>query len=96
MTGFLEENTTLWKPYFEKKINKNGFAGWGVAARVHPQGMDESSVLSWDHYTSFEAAMQALSPTDYDTTILSKSKMSKYNPDGFRYRVLVELLKFNM
>ena len=96
MTGFLEENTTLWKPYFEKKINKNGFAGWGVAARVYPQGMDESSVLSWDHYTSFKAAMQALSPTDYDTTILSKSKMSKYNPDGFRYRVLVELLKFNM
>jgi hypothetical protein len=96
MTGFLEENISLWKPYFEKKINKNGFAGWGVAARVHPQGMDESSVLSWDHYTSLEAAMQALSPTDYDTSILSKSKMSEYNPDGFRYRVLVELLKFNM
>ena len=96
MTGFLEENTTLWKPYFEKKINKNGFAGWGIAARIHPQGMDESSVLSWDHYTSLETAMQALSPADYDTTILSKSKMSEYNPDGFRYRVLVELLKFNM
>ncbi|MDG1762881.1 MAG: hypothetical protein P8H38_06510 [Flavobacteriaceae bacterium] len=96
MSGFLEENSNLWKPYFEKKINKDGFAGWGVAARVHPQGMEESSILSWDHYTSLEAAMHALSPTDYDSSILSKSKMSEYDPDGFRYRVLVELLKFNM
>lgn len=53
-------------------MNKNGFACWGVAARVHPEGMDKSSVLSWDHYTSTETAIQALSPADYDTTILSK------------------------
>ena len=96
MSGFLEENSKLWKPYFEKRINKNGFAGWGVAARVYPQGMNESSVFSWDHYTSLESAMLALSPTDFDGSILSKSKMTEYDPDGFRYRVLVELLKFNM
>tara|TARA_B110000027_G_scaffold27651_1_gene30263 strand:+ start:270 stop:446 length:177 start_codon:yes stop_codon:yes gene_type:complete len=58
--------------------------------------MNESSVFSWDHYTSLESAMLALSPTDFDGSILSKSKMAEYDPDGFRYRVLVELLKFNM
>jgi len=31
---------------------------------------------------------------DFDQSILSKSKMSEYDPDGFRYRVLLELLQF--
>lgn len=94
MGGFVNENLKLWKPFFEKRVGKNGFAGWGILARVYPQGMNESSLLSYDHYTSLESAMQALSPMDFDASILSKSKMSEYNPDGFRYRVLLELLQF--
>lgn len=92
--GFVNENLKLWKPYFEKKVGKNGLAGWGILARVYPQGMNESSILSYDHYTDLASAMKALSPMDYDQSILSKSKMSEYNPDGFRYRVLLELLQF--
>ena len=38
--------------------------------------------------------MQALSPMDFDPSILAKSKMSEYDPEGFRYRVLLELLQF--
>jgi len=94
MNGFVNENIKLWKPYFEKKAGKNGFAGWGILARVYPQGMNESSILTYDHYTSLDSAMQALSPMDFDSSILSKSKMSEYDPDGFRYRVLLELLQF--
>ncbi|MGB1404568.1 MAG: hypothetical protein ACPG6F_02795, partial [Flavobacteriaceae bacterium] len=82
------------KPYFEKKVGKNGLAGWGILARVYPQGMNESSILSYDHYTNLASAMKALSPMDYDSSILAKSKMSEYDPNGFRYRVLLELLQF--
>jgi len=56
--------------------------------------MDQSSILSYDHYTDLASAMQALSPMDFDQSILGKSKMSEYDPDGFRYRVLLELLQF--
>jgi hypothetical protein len=94
MGGFVNENLKLWKPYFEKKVGKDGFAGWGILARVYPQGMNESSVLSYDHYTDLASAMKALSPMDFDQSILAKSKMSEYDPDGFRYRVLLELLQF--
>jgi hypothetical protein len=94
MGGFVNENLKLWKPYFEKRVGKNGLAGWGILARVYPQGMDQSSLLSYDHYTDLSSAMKALSPMDFDQSILSKSKMSEYDPDGFRYRVLLELLQF--
>jgi hypothetical protein len=91
--GFVNENLKLWKPYFQKKVGKNGLAGYGILARVHPQGMEQSSVLTYDHYTDLASAMQALSPMDYDQSIISKSKMSEYDPDGFRYRVLLELIQ---
>ena len=93
--GFINENLDLWKPYFKKKLGKDGFVGWGILARVHPQGMNESSVMSYDHYNSLEAALQALSPLDYDQSILNKSKMGEYNPDGFRYRVIAELIQIH-
>ena len=93
LNGFVNENLKLWKPYFQKKLGKNGLAGYGILARVYPQGMEQSSILTYDHYTDLASAMKALSPMDYDSSILSKSKMSEYDPDGFRYRVLVELLQ---
>ena len=93
LNGFVNENLKLWKPYFQKKLGKNGLAGYGILARVYPQGMDQSSILTYDHYTDLASAMQALSPMDYDQSILSKSKMSEYDPDGFRYRVLLELIQ---
>jgi hypothetical protein len=93
LNGFVNENLKLWKPYFQKKLGKNGLAGYGILARVYPQGIDQSSILTYDHYTDLASAMQALSPMDYDQSILSKSKMSEYDPDGFRYRVLLELIQ---
>ena len=94
LRGFVDENIKLWKPHFKKNLGKNGYAGWGIFARVYPQGMNESSVLTYDHYTTLASAMNALSPMDYDQTIVSKSKMSEYDPNGFRYRVLLELIEF--
>lgn len=93
LNGFVKENLELWKPYFNDKLGKDGFVGWGLLARVHPQGMNESSIMSYDHYNSLESVFKALSPMDYDQSILSKSKMGEYNPNGFRYRVIAELIQ---
>ena len=92
--GFVNENLNLWKPYFQNKVGTNGLTGWGILARVYPQGMNESSIVTYDHYENLESALFALSPMDFDSSFLTKSKMSKYDPDGFRYRVLLELIQF--
>ncbi|MGA1150657.1 MAG: hypothetical protein ACO3UL_06195 [Flavobacteriaceae bacterium] len=57
--------------------------------------MDQSSLLSYDYYTDLASAIRALFPKDFDQSILNKSKMSEYDPDGFRYRALLELLQFH-
>ena len=93
LAGFLEENSNLWKPFFEKNMKKNGMVAWGVANRIYPQGMDASTVLTWDVFSSLSAAMKHLSNTEIDPQIINKSKMSEYDPDGFRYRVIMQTLK---
>jgi hypothetical protein len=97
--GFINENINLWMPYFKKNLGKDGArTGWGILARVHPKGMDESSVLTYDHYIDLSSALKALSPMDITASkeldlIISKSKMSKYDPDGFRYTNIWELIE---
>ncbi len=93
LAGFLEENTKLWKPYFQKNMKKLGMVSWGVANRIYPQGQDQSSVVTWDVYSSLGAAMNQLAGTELDPKIAAQSKMSEYNPDGFRYRVIMQTLK---
>ncbi|MDB4036630.1 hypothetical protein N9473_00980 [Polaribacter sp.] len=97
--GFVNENLNLWMPYFKKNLGKDGArTGWGILARVHPKGMDESSIITYDHYKDLSSALSSLSPMDAAADkevneILSKSKMNKYNPEGFRYTNIWELIE---
>jgi hypothetical protein len=97
--GFVNENLNLWMPYFKKNLGKDGArSGWGILARLNPKGMDESSIITYDHYKDLSSALRSLSPMDVVSSkeideILSKSKMSKYDPDGFRYTNIWELIE---
>jgi len=97
--GFVNENINLWMPYFKKNLGKEGArTGWGILARLHPKGIDESTITTYDHYKDLSSALKSQSPMDYISNkeineILSKSKMSKYNPDGFRYTNIWELIE---
>ena len=97
--GFVNENLNLWMPYFKKNLGKDGArSGWGILARLHPKGMDESSVITYDHYKDLSSALRSLSPMDVVSSkeidaLISKSKMSKYDPDGFRYTNIWELIE---
>ena len=98
-TGFVNENLNLWMPYFKKNLGKDGArTGWGILARIHPKGMDESSIITYDHYKDLSSALSSLSPVGAVENkeineILSKSKMKNYNPDGFRYTNIWELIE---
>jgi hypothetical protein len=97
--GFVNENLNLWMPYFKKNLGKDGArSGWGILARLNPKGMDESSIITYDHYKDLSSTLRSLSPMDVVSSkeideILSKSKMSKYDPDGFRYTNIWELIE---
>ena len=90
MKGFVSENQNLWKPMMEKSIkeDKTGLTNWGIGAKIYPMGQDESTVMTWDGYKTLVDAMKALDVSDF--TPPSKSKMSEYDPDGFRLRVIWE------
>ena len=98
--GFVNENLNLWMPYFKKNLGKEGArTGWGMLARIHPKGKDESSVMTYDHYKDLSSALKSLSPMDVVSdkeviSILSKSKMGTYNPDGFKYTNIWEVIEF--
>jgi hypothetical protein len=97
--GFVNENLNLWMPYFKKNLGKEGArTGWGILARIHPKGKDESSIVTYDHYKDLSSTLKSLSPMDVVSdnevnNILSKSKMNKYDPDGFRYSNIWELIE---
>jgi hypothetical protein len=97
--GFVNENLNLWMPYFKKNLGKDGArTGWGILARVHPKGMDESSIITYDHYKDLSSALNSLSPIDAAPNkeinqLLAKSKMNTYDPDGFRHTNIWELIE---
>ena len=98
--GFVNENLNLWMPYFKKNLGKgDARTGWGILARIHPKGKNESSILTYDHYKDLSGALKSLSPMDGVSdkeinSIISKSQMNKYDPDGFRYQNIWEVIEF--
>jgi len=91
--GFLEENLSLWKPYFEKNMESKGMVSWGIASRIYPLGHDQSTFITWDNFETLDDAYKHLMPSQGMGEVAKKSKMDKYMPDGFRYRVLFQVLK---
>jgi hypothetical protein len=101
LSGFIEENKTLWKPLHEKNINTgaNKMTSWGMLSVVHPKGNQARfSAMTWDGFNSMADAMNYMSYTPPSATnadwnkVLSKTKMGTFMPDGFQYTILYELV----
>ena len=97
VSGFIEENKTLWKPFFVKNMNQMNMKVWGVARRLTFPTMETShnTVMSWDAFSSLEDLMKyriGLKIPGY-TEVVQKSKMKTYMPDGFSYAPIFKVLK---
>jgi len=97
VSGFIEENKALWKPFFVKNMSKMNMKGWGVARRLTFPTLEtsQSTVMSWDSFSSLEDLMKyriGLNIPGY-TEVVQKSKMSTYMPDGFSYAPVFKVLK---
>lgn len=100
LEGFVTENLELWKPWFEKSIKNNRLKqkNWAVGTKIYPSGNQTGSfAISRDGFDSLSDAMEALSyqpmANSMYASIVEKSKMNEYVPNGFDKRVLYELIK---
>lgn len=100
LEGFVTEELQLWKPWFENNMkNKNiKQKNWAVGTKIYPSGNESgSSALTRDGFDSLSDAMEALSyqpmTNSIYTSVMKKSKMNEYVPNGFDKRVIYELIK---
>jgi hypothetical protein len=100
LEGFVTENLELWKPWFEKSIKNNRLKqkNWAVGTKIYPSGNQMGSyAITRDGFDSLSDAMEALSyqpmANSMYASIVEKSKMNEYVPNGFDKRVLYELIK---
>ena len=100
LEGFVTENLELWKPWFEKSIKNNRLKqkNWAVGTKIYPSGNQMGSyAITRDGFDSLSDAMEALSyqpmAMSIYASIVEKSKMNEYVPNGFDKRVLYELIK---
>lgn len=84
--GFVEENKTLWKSFFQQNMKKMNLIGWGVATKIHPSGADWSDVMTWDVFKNLTDLYKSRIGIDGLTYPQGESKMNEYNPDGFSER----------
>ena len=99
LEGFVTEELQLWKPWFENNMkNKNiKQKNWAVGTKIYPSGNESgSSALTRDGFDSLSDAMEALSyqpmTNSIYTSVMKKSKMNEYVPNGFDKRVIYELI----
>jgi len=98
--AFVEENTNLWKPFFEKEQKKGlKLNGWGLQTVVYPQGSDVGfSALTWDGFSKFSEALDHIQyrPLNQSrfATIVKDSKMSTLTPNGFELSPIYELVMY--
>ena len=98
--AFVDENISLWKPFFEKQKG-NGFKlnGWGLQTVVYPQGHDIMfSALTWDGFTKLSEALDHIQYKTSDASlfapIMKQSKMSATTPNGFELSPIYELVMY--
>jgi hypothetical protein len=97
VSGFIQENKALWKPFFEKNMSKMNMKVWGVARRLTFPTLEtsQSTVVSWDAFGSLEDLMKyriGIDLPDY-SEVIEKSKMTTYMPNGFTYTPIFKVLK---
>ena len=86
INGFINENTNLWKPFFEN--NDTGRISWGVGLKLNPRSNNLSTVLTWDGFPSLADALNSLD-IDPDFNPPRGSKMDEYDPDGWTSQIIV-------
>ena len=94
LAGFISENKTLWKNYFSKNMSKMGMVNWGVGRKIAPTGMNTSSVSTWDMFDSLENLMKYRVGFELPSDVAKKSKMGSYNPDGWKYSPIFNVITF--
>lgn len=100
LEGFVTEELQLWKPWFENNMKNKSIKqkNWAVGTKIYPSGNESgSSALTRDGFDSLSDAMEALSyqpmTNSIYTSVMKKSKMNEYVPNGFDKRVIYELIK---
>ena len=100
LEGFVTENLELWKPWFEKSIKNNRLkqTNWAIGTKIYPSGNQMGSfAITRDGFDSLSDAMEALSyqplSNSVYASIVEKSKMNVYVPNGVDKRVLYEVIK---
>ena len=100
LEGFVTENLELWKPWFEKSIKNNRLkqTNWAIGTKIYPSGNQTGSfAITRDGFDSLSDAMEALSyqplSNSVYASIVEKSKMNVYVPNGVDKRVLYEVIK---
>jgi hypothetical protein len=99
LEGFVTEELQLWKPWFENNMKNKSIKqkNWAVGTKIYPSGNESgSSALTRDGFDSLSDAMEALSyqpmTNSIYTSVMKKSKMNEYVPNGFDKRVIYELI----
>jgi len=90
--GFIQENLTLWKPYFEKNMERMGMVNWGVGRKIAPLGANWAKVSTWDMFNTLEELMKYRIGYEMPADLLKKSKMTDYNPDGFMMMPIFQMM----
>ncbi|WP_374957620.1 hypothetical protein [Gilvibacter sp.] len=100
LEGFITEELQLWKPWFESNMKNKSFKqkNWAVGTKIYPSGNHSgSSAITRDGFDNLSDAMEALSyqpmSNSIYNSIIQKSKMNEYVPNGFDKRVIYELIK---
>ena len=94
LVGFISENKTLWRNYFSKNMSKLNMVNWGIGRKLAPTGMNTSDVVTWDMFDSLESLMKYRVGFSLPSSVAKKSKMSSYNPDGWRNQPIFKAIKF--
>ena len=94
LAGFISENKTLWKNHFSKNMSKMGMVNWGVGRKIAPTGMNTPSVSTWDMFDSLEDLMKYRVGFELPSDVAKNSKMGSYNPDGWKYSPIFNVITF--
>lgn len=100
LNGFVTENKNLWGPLFQglMKSGDTGLISWGVRSTIYPLGSNTNhTVFTYDGFSSLSHALKALEngylDGNIDSSVLEKSNMSEYDPNGFSDIVIYQLVK---
>ena len=100
LEGFVTEELQLWKPWFENNMKNKRIKqkNWAVGTKIYPSGNHSGSyAITRDGFDNLSDAMEALSyqpiSNSIYSSIMKKSKMNEYVPNGFDKRVIYELIK---